>query len=210
MLQKFQFVGQDAQHSIVWIIGSSIPYWAGEAASRRPGGRNLGLERLNAEIVWITKRGMKWAEFDAMFESELRHRPVPNFLLIHLGANDLVTGKSKELIENIKCSFLRIKVLSPSTNLIWSEMLSRRYWHETLKPVIVEKARKRVNCAIRSFMKEEKQFVIRYPSIKASDVNLFRQDGTHLSPIGIGLYLNNIQAALEIFLSRGIKIFPNE
>lgn len=153
---------------------------------------------------------MKWADFDSKFEMETKQRPVPNYVLVHLGANDLVNVNTKELIENIKSSFLRIKALTPSVDIIWSDMLPRLYWYGTLRPKVIEKARKRVNCAIRSFIKQEHQFTLRHPEITAKNFNLFRHDGTHLSPLGLGLYLNTIQGGLETFVLRKGSTFPPE
>jgi hypothetical protein len=36
--------------------------------------------------------------------------------------------------------------------------------------------------------------------MRARDINLYRNDGTHLSDIGINVYLNTIQGALENLL----------
>ncbi|CAG2205903.1 unnamed protein product [Mytilus edulis] len=194
--------------STVWIMGSSIPHWAGITAASRSGGKNLNLDRLGVQVKWITKSGMKWKDLDSSFESEIKKWPAPNYIFIHLGANDLVSMKSKELIENIKCSILRIKVFAPDIRIIWSDILPRPYWHGTLRPKLVEIARKRVNCAVRSFIKTEGQYISRYPAIKASEHNLFRHDGCHLSQVGIGIFLNNIQAAIETFVLGVAKVFP--
>ncbi|CAC5389391.1 unnamed protein product [Mytilus coruscus] len=103
-----------------------------------------------------------------------------------------------------------IKVFAPDIKIIWSDILPRAYWHGTLMPKIVEIARKRVNCAERKFMKKEGQYILRYPAIKASESNLFRHDGTHLSQVGIGIFLNNIQAAIETFILGVAKVFPQD
>ncbi|CAG2241476.1 unnamed protein product [Mytilus edulis] len=186
-------------------MGSSIPHWAGITAASRSGGKNLNLDRLGVQVKWITKSGMKWKDLDSSFESEIKKWPAPNYIFIHLGANDLVSMKSKELIENIKCSILRIKVFAPDIRIIWSDILPRPYWHGTLRPKLVEIARKRVNCAVRSFIKTEGQYISRYPAIKASEHNLFGHDGCHLSQVGIGIFLNNIQAAIVLGVA---KVFP--
>jgi hypothetical protein len=54
--------------------------------------------------------------------------------------------------------------------------------------------------------------VIRHPNIRAKERNLYWFDGTHLSDTGNEVYLNNIQGALEYFLSSDSNshIFPPE
>ncbi|CAC5389049.1 unnamed protein product [Mytilus coruscus] len=97
---------------------------------------------------------------------------------------------------------------APDIKIIWSDILPRPYWHGTLRPKLVEIAGKRVKCAVKSFKKKEGQYILRYPAIKASESNLFRHDGTHLSQVGIGIFLNNIQAAIETFVLDVAKVFP--
>lgn len=65
----------------------------------------------------------------------------------------------------------------------------------------MEKARKRVNLAVKNIVLGVGGYVIKHNNIRARDINLFRNDGTHLSDIGINVYLNTIQGALESFLS---------
>ena len=74
----------------------------------------------------------------------------------------------------------------------------------------MEKARKRVNLAVQNIVLGVGGYVIKHNNIRARNINLFRNDGTHLSDIGINVYLNTIQqGALESFLSsNGPRIFP--
>ena len=73
----------------------------------------------------------------------------------------------------------------------------------------MEKARKRVNLAVKNIVLGVGGYVIKHNNMRARDINLFRNDGTHLSDIGINVYLNTIQGALESFLSSsGPRVFP--
>ncbi|CAG2231067.1 unnamed protein product [Mytilus edulis] len=65
-LNSFRFVGHELQ-STIWIMGSSIPHWAGITAASRSGGKNLNLDRLGVQVKWITKSGMKWKDLDSSF-----------------------------------------------------------------------------------------------------------------------------------------------
>ena len=73
----------------------------------------------------------------------------------------------------------------------------------------MEKARKRVNLAVQNIVLGVGGYVIKHNNIRARNINLFRNDGTHLSDIGINVYLNTIQGALGSFLSSsGPSVFP--
>jgi hypothetical protein len=73
----------------------------------------------------------------------------------------------------------------------------------------MEKARKRVNLAVKNIVLGVGGYVIKLNNMRARDINLFRNDGTHLSDIGINVYLNTIQGALESFLSSSCpRVFP--
>ncbi|OWF40641.1 hypothetical protein KP79_PYT09901 [Mizuhopecten yessoensis] len=72
---------------------------------------------------------MTWGEFDPLVQKELEKYPPPDMIAVQLGSNDVVNINGKELIETIKCSFLRFAELSPLITIIWSEILPRGYWH---------------------------------------------------------------------------------
>jgi lysophospholipase L1-like esterase len=138
--------------------------------------------------------------------------PTPIILLIHCGANDL-TEKDltrKGLIENIECSVLRYIALFRNIVIVWSSLLQHRYWHFAplnAGPIIDQKHR-RVNSAVRTFVIENGGRAIWHDSnIKATEIALYRTDGTHLSHIGNKVFLNNLQGGLETFLNSAKSVF---
>ena len=91
-------------------------------------------------------------ELSATVSRAMRDVPPPTMILIYLGSNDIGTIKTFNLIENIETDILRLKLLFPNCRIIWSELLLRRYWHNAKKGTALEKAQKRVNCAIKNFV----------------------------------------------------------
>ncbi|CAC5401645.1 unnamed protein product [Mytilus coruscus] len=197
----------------VWVMGSSIVYWAARSIKRRPGGQNLGLQSKGYNFHWYGQRGMKWKNLLPSVEENLRCYPAPQILTIHLGSNDLGLIKGKKLIEQIRLDIMRLHVLLPNLSLVWSEILPRRYWHLAENQVAINSTRNRVNAAVRNIFKEELNhgLVICHPNIKAQERDLFRHDGVHLSDVGNDVFLNNVtvQGALELFASSDRRVFPN-
>ncbi|CAG2241963.1 unnamed protein product [Mytilus edulis] len=203
---------QDSHESRqVWVMGSSIVYWAARSIKRRPGGQNLGLQSKGYNFHWYGQRGMKWKKLLPSVEENLRCYPPPQILIIHLGSNDFGLIKGKELIEQIRLDIMRLHVLLPNLSLVWSEILPRRYWHLAENQVAINSTRKRVNAAVCKIFKEELNhgLVICHPNIKAQERDLFRHDGVHLSDVGNDVFLNNVQGALESFASSDRRVFPN-
>ncbi|CAG2204608.1 unnamed protein product [Mytilus edulis] len=198
-----------ARVKTIWLIGSSIVYWANKEASSRPGGLHLGLQNTGAHMIWIGQRGMKWGDLNRVFEQRLLNRPLPSFLVIQLGSNDLGILTSEKLFSDIECDLLRLHALYPALKIIWSDILMRRYWHNANCGQAIEKARKRVNLRVKNLVLSIGGCAIRHSNIRAKESNLFRYDGTHLSKIGNDIYLNNLQGALEQFMrSGGPAVFP--
>ena len=198
---------------VLWIVGSSIIHWAAVEAGKRNGGKQLGFKTEKLEIHWVGKQGLKFQTLDNFIDQKRGILPTPDYILIHCGANDLthtdITGKG--LSENIKCSLLRYKALFRNMTLIWSSMLQRRYWHHAPLNTgsLIDQKRKRVNLAIKSFIKDNGGKVISHDhNIKAKELSLYRYDGTHLSDLGNQVFLNNIQGGLEVFLGSAQTEFP--
>lgn len=142
------------------------------------------------------------------FDAKIKSEPKPNWLIIQLGSNDVCVIKSKELVELIRLDVLRLLALYSSLKIVWSEILPRRYWHFADDQSAAEKTRKRINMAVKKIMFEQHGYVISHPNIREKERSLFRHDGTHLSDVGNDLYLQNIQAAIELFKSSGKRVFP--
>jgi hypothetical protein len=97
----------------------------------------------------------------------------------------------------------------PNTLIALSNILQRRYWHNANNGKSIEKTRKRVNLLVRNQVISIGGCAIRHCNLRAREVNLYRNDGTHLSNSGTEIYLNNIQGALEHFISSGGSlVFP--
>lgn len=81
--------------TIVWIVGSSLVKNAFTEARQRPGGSNLCLE--NIDIWWQGKSGMRASQLGGKIQTMLRYEDPPNYLLIHVGANDIGNRKVGDL-----------------------------------------------------------------------------------------------------------------
>lgn len=192
-------------------MGTSIPYWAGEEAVKRPGGKNLNL---GVDITWKGIRGLYWKDLDKLISDEIKNQPHPDVLVIHAGSNDLTAAGNTALrfSHEIQCSLYRYNVMLPKTLLIWSTMLPRLYWHGAplgKGGTKIDLIRRKVNKAIRKFITSEVNgaCIVHDKNINVHQTGLFRYDGTHLSERGNKAYLNNIQGGLEFILRGKGKIF---
>jgi hypothetical protein len=70
---------------------------------------------------------MVWKELILKIEFLLRRHPLPTFVVIQLGSNNLGTAKGWQLAENIICDILRIHALMPNTLIVWSDIPCVRF-----------------------------------------------------------------------------------
>lgn len=193
----------------VWIIGSSIIKHAFVHARKRPGGIHLGLkERLGVEIFWQGKGGMRWWEVKKKIRHLLTLADEPDILLIHCGGNDF-RKKSIELRMQMIQDLEEISVLLPSTKLVWSQMLPRPLWLTT-NDAGLENARIRLNSFVGSkILSFNNGYYVKYPDINIKSLNLFYDDGVHLSSAGNEVFLGIIQGGLEYVIQNKGKVFPD-
>ncbi|KAJ8307433.1 hypothetical protein KUTeg_015517 [Tegillarca granosa] len=190
----------------IWIVGSSIVYWAQRRALSRPVGRNLGLEKYGVQIRWCGIRGMKWSQLLTRIQRDLRNFPCPQYLVIQLGSNDLVSRASGVLRWEMKLDLLSLSKL-PNTTVVLSCILTRLFWYGARSQVAIDNVRKRTNREISSYILKLGGRVIKQSDLSDKETGCYRFDGKHLSDIGNDTYLNALQGALESFLIKNIRKF---
>lgn len=151
---------------------------------------------------------MVWGEIYKKIKSLLKVNDAPRYLILHCGANDVGNIPLKDLIQQMKMTLGRIKLLLPDTKLIWSQLLPRIKWKYSVHMEAMNKAIQRLNNSIASEVIKNGGCYIKYPDIKAANELLFTLDGVHLSATGNNIFLNTICAALEQFVSVGTQVYP--
>lgn len=187
-------------------MGSSIIRDAFLEARHRPGGPNLCLP--NTSIWWQGRGGMKASQLRGQILTMLQYEDPPQYLLIHVGANDIGETRTDDLREYLKNVVTDMSDTLSNTQIIWSQMLPRKQWRYSLDNVAMEKSRYRVNNSVASYNLKIGGLYIRYPEIH-KNCNLFKPDGVHLKPVGCQILLNILQGGLEQFMQNGGTVFPS-
>ncbi|XP_071124445.1 uncharacterized protein [Mytilus edulis] len=197
-------------HATVWIVGSSIIKHAFGEARGRPGGVNLGLQRMGVNIWWQGKCGGKVLDMKQQIRTMLKYEDPPTILVLHIGGNDIGEKSSKTLCELIRKQFSWMRQLMLDTVFVWSQIIPRSSWRYSDNINAMEKCRMRVNTSIASFLTKTDGCYLRYPDIKANELFLMK-DGVHLTSLGNNIFLNTLQGGLEMIIRNlGINLtFPD-
>ena len=187
--------------SEAWIIGSSIIHWAHRAAISPPQGQNLGLNEIGINLRWLGVRGMRWSQLLPKVSTLLAQHPPPDILIIHVGANDILSIPSKTLAANIQTDLATIRQRLELTMLVWSDLLPRLIWSHSENTKAMEKTRKRINRIGGSTCIRLGGRRILHPAVTHLEPKLYRSDGVHLSDIGNQTFLRKIKLALCTFVS---------
>jgi hypothetical protein len=107
---------------VVLIIGSSLVYW-GKVRSVELENENLEFDKDFIEIFWKGIRGMKWESLLDTIEFCKSKCPLPDFIIIHLGPNDITFSCSKKLSVKILADLECIQGKFPNCKIIFSELL---------------------------------------------------------------------------------------
>lgn len=187
----------------VWIVGSSIIKNAFIEARNRPGGINLGLNRLGVSVWWQGLSGMSVYRLKQQIRTMMRLEDAPHFLILHIAGNDIGSRKIGYLRNDLKSILRWVTRVLPNTIIIWSQVLPRITWRYSSNLSAMEKCRYRINNTIASYILNNGGCYVRYPDIRANHTFL-TADGVHLTEIGNSVFLNTLQGAIEHFMT-----YPN-
>ncbi len=185
-----------------WIMGDSIIYWAAHRALQRPEGVSLGLENINVQVTWKGTRGAKLADFEQALQSALASAGhAPDFLIIHLGTNNFIYANLQSMFTMITNTLSICQQLVPGTKIIWSDILTRLFFYQARDQNSARHCLRQINRFARNRFYYQRGYIVHHPYITADNHDLFYYDCLHLSDLGSDLFINNLKAAIETFVS---------
>ena len=132
----------------------------------------------------------------------------PHVLMIHFGGNDLGAYSVGDLRIQLKLVLQNLHKMFPKTKLIWSQILPRKNWRYSQNKKAMERSRARINSAIATETIKLGGAYVKYPDIKCASIELWADDGVHLSTLGNEIFLNTIQGALQSFVESRTVVYP--
>lgn len=181
----------------VLIVGDSIVYWAGRQATAGDD-QDMGLD---ARVSWKGRRGLQLRYVPDVVRGLLQRDKTlrPAIILIHAGTNDIARAMKHELRMLVENVFLQIQELLPKTQIIWSEILPRRkhMGFSAKEQPKLERKRLAMNKWARGMCRRTGGSTVSYPIIQYHKEDLYRNDGVHLSAIGIQVFLQCIKEKLQ-------------
>lgn len=176
----------------VWVLGDSIPYWAGQRA-RDTGKPSLKIS--GKTIAWWGVRGLTWTEFRRSIEGQVLLSSPPTVIILHLGGNDLAQMSIIKLKRKMQCEISYLREAFPDSTLIWVDILPRRVWRGALEIKAIEEKRIRVNRLGRQIVRSSGKSDVVSTDID-KETNFFREDGVHLNNVGLEFYLDYLKDAI--------------
>ena len=171
-------------------------------------GQHLGLGEHNISLTWFGKPGMIWEDLLQIIVSNIEELGQPDLILIHCGGNSIGTMSLRSLQRFMKLTILKISNMLTDCKIVWSQILPRTYYRHMFSRVAAEKARKRINNSLSSFIMSKGGCYISYPELRDC-VPKFYRDGTHLSELGQFFFLNTIQSALFKIFTENVQRYPS-
>ena len=193
-------------------MGSSIIKHAALYARHRPMGRHLG-SRDKCCIFWSGRSGLRHHQVidfasKMLYEQEVWMPHVLDFIILHVGGNDIGFHNCGLLRLSLKTLFSQLALMFPQAKIVWSCILPRLNWRNAIGTQNSEKSRARINRAMIHFAVQQGHRAIKHCEFNDKSPGLFAADGVHLSDVGTDLFLLNIQSALETFMSSAASVYP--
>ena len=166
-------------------------------ARSHPNGSSLGL---SADLWWQGYGGLSLKNAKYKIRTLLKIRSPPNFIILHVGGNDLGNINLKRIRFLVEDLFCYLRTAMVDTKVIWSEVLPRQWVNG---PKELEKSRKRLNTFAVQKTKQNGGFYLRHLYLQPfgkSGNGFYATDGVHLSPNGNGLFVDGIKQGLLSFL----------
>lgn len=167
-------------------------------AKGRTYGSNLDLDPNLFQIFWFGKRGMIWEDLMTEFVKLCYGWPLPHILVIHLGGNDVGKRKTLDLVFSMQCFIQKFKALSPGSVIVFSEIIPQLTWLQGNGNRVFEKIRKRINHMMEKFLTLGYGISFHHVQLEGGIPGLYREDGVHLSEIGLDILNLDFQTAIEM------------
>ena len=147
-------------------------------------------------MAWWCKRDMSLDDLISSLQIPVLFRSCPKVILFHLGGNDLTKHSLKCIFKIIIEAVTYVHQAFPEVKIIWVDILPRVTWGEhacSLKAI--EKKRKRVNQMGR---KQSNGHIT--VDIDVLTLGFFRDDGIHLSDVGLEFYNDAIREGILSYI----------
>ena len=107
-----------AYKPLVWVVGDSFVHWTYRVAVTTGAGMDLNSI---ATVRWMGKRGLHITEFnDFLHRCWETEQTSPDYIILHVGSNDLGFLPKKAIFEAIKTVLSVTRTLLPQTIMFWS------------------------------------------------------------------------------------------
>ena len=93
-----------------------------------------------------------------------------------------------------------INKLCPGSNIVFSNILSRKEWRYSTNHRAMEDIRKGLNRGIRSCLLQHNGCYIHHEDLDDCHDALYAHDGVHLSFLGQDIFINVLQGGIEHFI----------
>ncbi|XP_067328802.1 uncharacterized protein [Anolis sagrei] len=185
----------------ILVCGHSYVHWAERYARNSSFGQHLGCAS-TALVEWKGVRGLRWDGLVPLLFQD-RSRPTPDVLVLHIGGNDLGLLNGRALYLQARADILKIWQAWPRVHIAWSAIIPRLRWPGGGDVRKLEKARKRVNRAMRTALARGRGSYIPHKDITHDKTQFYRSDGVHLTDLGNAHFLADLQLGIQQVL-RGL------